>query len=64
LVRYDGITDVRSAISQRMQIGKQEDSVGRLEHVNAFSYGNATVLEFNTLRPKIIRVHAGSLCTR
>lgn len=60
--RYVGHDQLYRGIGQMMEIGKSESPEGRLEHVNAFSDGTTTVLEFNILRPEENRVHAGVAC--
>jgi hypothetical protein len=59
---YVGHDQLYRGIGQMMEIGKAESPAGRLEHVNAFSDGTTTVLEFNILRPEENRVHAGVAC--
>lgn len=60
--RYVGHDQLRQAIGQMMDIGNEEGPDGRLEHVNAFTDGTTTVLEFNILRPDQNRIHAGVAC--
>jgi hypothetical protein len=59
---YVGHDELYRGIGQMMEIGKAESPKGRLEHVNAFTDGTTTVLEFNILRPEENRVHAGVAC--
>jgi hypothetical protein len=59
---YVGHDELYRGIGQMMEIGSAESPKGRLEHVNAFSDGTTTVLEFNILRPEENRVHAGVAC--
>jgi len=59
---YVGHDELYRGIGQMMEIGKAESPKGRLEHVNAFSDGTTTVLEFNILRPEENRIHAGVAC--
>jgi hypothetical protein len=60
--RYNGHDELYRGIGQMMEIGKADSPKGRLEHVNAFSDGTTTVLEFNILRPEENRIHAGVAC--
>jgi len=60
--RYAGHDELYRGIGQMMEIGRAESPKGRLEHVNAFTDGTTTVLEFNILRPEESRVHAGVAC--
>ncbi len=60
--RYAGHDELYRGIGQMMDIGRMESPKGRLEHVNAFTDGITTVLEFNILRPEENRVHAGVAC--
>jgi hypothetical protein len=60
--RYTGHDELYRGIGQMMDIGRAESPKGRLEHVNAFSDGTTTVLEFNILRPEENRIHAGVAC--
>lgn len=62
MTRYEGMEQLRVGIGQMMAIGKTESPAGRLEHVNAFTDGTTTVLEFNILRPEENRIHAGVAC--
>ena len=59
---YVGHDELYRGIGQMMEIGSAESPKGRLEHVNAFTDGTTTVLEFNILRPEENRVHAGVAC--
>jgi hypothetical protein len=59
---YVGHDELYRGIGQMMEIGGAESPEGRLEHVNAFSDGTTTVLEFNILKPEECRVHAGVAC--
>ena len=59
---YVGHDQLYRGIGQMMEIGQAESPKGRLEHVNAFSDGTTTVLEFNILRPEENRIHAGVAC--
>jgi beta-glucosidase len=59
---YAGHDELYRGIGQMMEIGQAESPKGRLEHVNAFSDGTTTVLEFNILRPEENHVHAGVAC--
>jgi hypothetical protein len=59
---YVGHDELYRGIGQMMEIGSAESPKGRLEHVNAFSDGTTTVLEFNILRPEENRIHAGAAC--
>jgi hypothetical protein len=60
--RYVGHDELYRGIGQMMEIGSAESPKGRLEHVNAFTDGTTTVLEFNILRPEENRIHAGVAC--
>jgi hypothetical protein len=60
--RYTGQDELYRGIGQMMEIGRAESPKGRLEHVNAFTDGTTTVLEFNILRPEENRIHAGVAC--
>jgi hypothetical protein len=60
--RYVGHDELYRGIGQMMEIGRAESPKGRLEHVNAFTDGTTTVLEFNILRPEENRIHAGVAC--
>jgi hypothetical protein len=60
--RYAGHDELYRGIGQMMEIGSEESPKGRLEHVNAFTDGTTTVLEFNILRPEENRIHAGVAC--
>jgi hypothetical protein len=60
--RYAGHDELYRGIGQMMEIGSAESPKGRLEHVNAFTDGTTTVLEFNILRPEENRIHAGVAC--
>jgi hypothetical protein len=60
--RYSGHDELYRGIGQMMDIGKAESPKGRLEHVNAFTDGITTVLEFNILRPEENQIHAGVAC--
>jgi hypothetical protein len=60
--RYVGHDELYRGIGQMMEIGSEESPKGRLEHVNAFTDGTTTVLEFNILRPEENRIHAGVAC--
>jgi hypothetical protein len=60
--RYVGHDELYRGIGQMMEIGSAESPKGRLEHVNAFTDGITTVLEFNILRPEENRIHAGVAC--
>jgi hypothetical protein len=60
--RYVGHDELYRGIGQMMELGKAESPKGRLEHVNAFTDGVTTVLEFNILRPEESRIHAGVAC--
>ena len=60
--RYEGRHGLRAGLGQMMSIGSKENPGRRLEHVNAFSDGRTTVLEFNILRPQEPHVHAGVAC--
>jgi hypothetical protein len=59
---YVGHDELYRGIGQMMEIGHAESPKGRLEHVNAFTDGTTTVLEFNILRPEESRIHAGVAC--
>jgi hypothetical protein len=59
---YAGHDELYQGIGQMMELGKAESPKGRLEHVNAFSDGTTTVLEFNILKPEENRIHAGVAC--
>lgn len=59
---YVGHDELYRGIGQMMEIGSAESPKGRLEHVNAFTDGTTTVLEFNILRPEESRIHAGVAC--
>jgi hypothetical protein len=59
---YVGHDELYRGIGQMMEIGSAESPKGRLEHVNAFTDGTTTVLEFNILRPEENHVHAGVAC--
>jgi hypothetical protein len=60
--RYEGHQQLRGAITQMMELGREESPKGRLEHVNHFHDGRTHVLEFNILKPEISRIHAGVAC--
>jgi hypothetical protein len=60
--RYEGKDELRQGIGQMMAGGESERPKGRLEHVNVFTAGTTTVLDFNILRPDENRVHAGAAC--
>jgi hypothetical protein len=59
---YTGHDELYRGIGQMMELGSAESPKGRLEHVNAFTDGTTTVLEFNILRPEENRVQAGVAC--
>lgn len=59
---YRGKAELNRGIGQMMRIGAAESPKRRLEHVNAFSDGTTTVVEFNILKPEENRVHAGVAC--
>jgi len=59
---YRGHDELRQGLGQMFEIADEEGPEGRLEHVNAFSDGVTTVLEFNILRPDQNHVHAGVAC--